>query len=213
MSKKKLLRFNELETFPNVFQRQIDMRGRWHREYFLNDNPIILELACGKGEYTIGMARRFPDKNFIGVDIKGARLWRGAKDALDSNLKNVAFLRIPIETIAEWFDEGEVQEIWITFPDPYLREGKARKRLTSPRFLELYERVLRKGGFIHLKTDEPNLFRYTQEVVRARHGTIHQVIDDLYLAPVEDDLLAIRTTYESKHLEDNRKIRYLRFSI
>jgi tRNA (guanine-N7-)-methyltransferase len=213
MSKKKLIRFAEMATFPNVFQYQVDIRGKWHSDYFNNDHPIVLELGCGRGEYTVGLAQRFPNRNVIGIDLKGARLWRGAKDSLALNLKNVAFLRIAIETITDWFAEGEVSEIWITFPDPYLREGKARKRLTSPRFLDLYQAVLATGGLIHLKTDEPNLFRYTQEIVSARPGIIHQLIDDLYQAPITDELLTIQTTYERKHLEIHRTIRYLRFSL
>ena len=213
MAKKKLQRFAELQTFPNVFQQQRGLKGNWHRDYFHNDNPIILELACGKGEYTVAMAQRFPNKNYVGVDIKGARLWRGAKESLSLKLSNVAFIRIPIETISEWFAPGEVDEIWITFPDPFPREGKARKRLTSPRFLDLYEKILKQGGIIHLKTDEANLFRFTQEVIHARPGKILRIIEDLYKEHISDELLSIQTTYEKKHLADNRTIRYVCFSI
>lgn len=213
MSKNKLRKFAELTTFPNVFQTLVDLKGKWHSDYFHNDNPIVLELACGRGEYTVALARRFPEKNFIGVDLKGARLWRGAKDALDSGLPNVAFLRIPIETISNWFAAGEVGEIWITFPDPFLREGRARKRLTSPRFLRLYREILTGEGIVHLKTDEPNLFAYTQEVVAAEGGVLHEVIDDIHADDKLTEILAIRTTYEGMHLEVGRTIRYLRFGL
>jgi tRNA (guanine-N7-)-methyltransferase len=213
MSKKKLARFAELLTFQNVFQQQNSMKGRWHSDYFHNNNPIVLELACGKGEYSVNLARRYPDKNFIGIDIKGARLWRGAKDALADGLSNVAFIRIPIETLSDWFSEGEVDEIWITFPDPYLREGKARKRLTSPRFLHTYRKVIKPNGIIHLKTDEPNLYRYSQEAVLSEGGVLLIAIDDLYASPHRDELLSIQTTYEKKHLGIGRTIRYLRFHL
>ncbi len=213
MAKKKLKRFAELLTFPNVFQSLVDLRGKWHSDYFHNDNPIVLELACGRGEYTIALARRFADQNFVGIDIKGARLWRGAKEAIESGLGNVAFLRIPIETITNWFAGNEIDEIWITFPDPFLREGKARKRLTSPRFLSLYRQVLKPGGLIHLKTDEPNLFAYTQQVVAAEGGVLHEIINDLYGGNPIDDTLSVQTNYERKHLDAGRTIRYLRFSL
>jgi tRNA (guanine-N7-)-methyltransferase len=212
MSKKKLSRFAELTTFPNVFQSLVDIRGKWCSDYFHNDNPIVLELACGRGEYTVALAKRFSEKNFIGIDIKGARLWRGAKEALESKQANVAFLRIPIETMTNWFAPAEIAEIWITFPDPFLREGKARKRLTSPRFLSLYRQVLKPGGVIHLKTDEPNLFAYTQEIVALEKGLIHEAIDDLYHGDKISDVLTIQTYYERMHLEVGRTIRYLRFS-
>lgn len=211
MAKKKLKRFAELLSFPNVFQTLIDLKGKWHSDYFHNDNPIVLELACGRGEYTVALARRYREKNFIGIDIKGARLWRGAKDALNERLTNTAFLRIPIETITNWFSIGEVSEIWITFPDPFLREGKARKRLTSPRFLKLYREILSSDGVIHLKTDEPNLFAYTQETVVSEGGKLLEVIDDIYGKGSPTDILSIKTTYEGKHLEIGRTIRYLRF--
>ena len=212
MSKKKLIRFAELTTFPNVFESLVDLRGKWHSDYFHNDNPIVLELACGRGEYTVALAQRFGEKNFIGIDIKGARLWRGAKEALEFKLANVAFLRIPIETMTNWFAPDEIAEVWITFPDPFLREGKVRKRLTSPRFLSLYRQVLKPGGVIHLKTDEPNLFAYTQEIVASEKGMLHEAIDDLYHSGRIDEVLSIQTNYERKHLEVGRTIRYLSFS-
>ncbi len=213
MVKKKLLRFAEMADFPNVIQMTTHLRGCWHRDYFHNHNPITLELACGKGEYTVGMARLFPQRNFIGIDIKGARLWRGAKTALTEGLTNTAFLRLPIEQVAECFAPGEIAEIWITFPDPFLREGKAKKRLTSPRFLSQYRRILPPGGVIHLKTDEPNLFAFTQEVIELEGLDIIEKIDDLYANPIKDPLLAIQTTYEKRHLTEGRVIRYIAFSI
>src|SRR5574341_2560269 len=166
MTVKKLQRFAELSTFSNTFQNPAGMKGNWNKLYFKNDHPIILELACGKGEYTLELAKRFSGRNFIGVDLKGARLWRGAKTALEQNLTNVAFLRIPIEKITEYFAQNDVEEIWITFPDPFPRKGKAKKRLTSPRFLNLYRQILRPWGLVHLKTDDLNLFEYTREILK-----------------------------------------------
>ncbi len=213
MAKKKLRRFAELNTFPNVFQSLVDLKGRWRSDFFHNDCPIILELACGKGEYAVELAQRFPQKNFVGIDIKGARLWTGARKAIDAKLTNIAFLRIPIETVTNWFATGEVDEIWITFPDPYLRNSKARKRLTSPRFLALYRQILSTNACIHLKTDEPNLFAYTQQVVAAENGTLQEVIDDIYQGGIHDEVLSIQTTYERMHLEVGRTIKYLRFRL
>lgn len=213
MVKKKLMRFAEMANFPNVIQMTTHLRGLWHRDYFHNDNPITLELACGKGDYSVGLARLFPDRNFIGVDIKGARLWTGAKTALNEKLTNTAFVRLPIEQIAECFGPGEVEEIWITFPDPFIREGKAKKRLTSPRFVNLYRQILKPGGIIHLKTDEPNLFAFTQEVVAAEGLQLLRKIDNLYANPIDDPVLAIQTTYEKRHLSEGRIIRYLAFSM
>ncbi len=212
MSKGKLVKFAELATFSNTLQTMDVPRGCWSREYFGNDNEIILELACGKGDYTIQLARHYPEKNFIGVDIKGARLWRGAKMALDNNLKNVAFIRNFIENLTELFSESEISEIWITFPDPYTKRRKAKKRLTSPRFLGLYRKVLKKGGLIHLKTDEKSLFEFTQEIIGNENCILHEKIDNLYANPIENELLSIKTTYEKSHLEDGRIIRYLCFS-
>lgn len=213
MRVKKLQRFAELATFPNAFQNPIGMKGKWGASYFRNPNPITLELACGKGEYTIALAQRFPERNFIGIDIKGARLWRGAKTALELNLTNAAFLRMPIERTAEFFAEDEVAEIWIPFPDPYPRQSKTKKRLTSPRFLNLYRSILREGGMIHLKTDDGNLFDYTLQMLKAEQCPVLAKIEDLYRAPVENGLLTIKTTYELRHLAVGRTIKYLCFSL
>jgi len=213
MTVKKLQRFAELATFPNVFQNPAGMKGHWNKLYFKNDHLITLELACGKGEYTLELAKRFPYQNFIGIDIKGARLWRGAKTALEQNLNNVAFLRIPIEKITEYFAQNEIEEIWITFPDPFPRKGKAKKRLTSPRFLNLYRQILRPGGLVHLKTDDMNLFDYTLETLNQERLAVVEVVDSLYNGRIYDEILTIMTTYERKHLQAGRTIRYLRFRI
>lgn len=213
MPKKKLRRFAEMATFPNVIQRLTDLKGRWNSEFFHNNNPITLELACGKGEYTVNLAQLYPDRNFVGVDLKGARIWTGAKMALGLKLENVAFLRFPIERIADCFAKDEVDEIWITFPDPFLRPGKAQKRLTSPRFISLYRQILRPEGIVHLKTDEPNLFAFTQGVISECHCKLITKVDDVYSSGPVDELLKIQTTYEKRHLADNRTIRYLSFQL
>ncbi|MFQ6113362.1 MAG: tRNA (guanosine(46)-N7)-methyltransferase TrmB, partial [bacterium] len=178
-----------------------------------NEHPITLELACGKGEYTVCLVQKFPQRNFIGVDIKGARLWKGAKAALEQNLKNVAFLRIRIEEVTDFFTKNEVDEIWITFPDPYPKKSKANKRLSSPRFLNLYREILRTDGLIHLKTDDADLFNYTLETINAERCIIHEKIEDLNNHSTNDELLGIKTTYEQKYLEAGRTIRYLSFSL
>ena len=213
MPKKKLLRFNEMLTFPHVIQMMTDLKGHWNSEFFHNDNEITLELACGKGEYTVNLAQLHRHRNFVGVDLKGARIWSGAKAALILNLKNVAFLRMPIERIADCFGNNEVSEIWITFPDPYLSQCRAKKRLTSPDFISLYRRILRPGGLIHLKTDEPNLFAYTQKVITNNSCVLVDKIDDVYSSESIPDILKIQTAYEKRHLADNRTIRYLSFHL
>ncbi len=213
MTVKKLQRFAELSTFPNTFQNPAGMKGRWNQPFFKNDNPITLELACGKGEYTLELARRFPKRNFIGVDLKGARLWRGAKTALQENLTNAAFLRIPIEKLAEYFAPGDVKEIWIPFPDPFPRPGKSKKRLTSPRFLNIYREILKPGGLVHLKTDDRNLFDYTLETLKQQNLKVVEVVENLYNGKPQDGLLTIKTTYELKHLKAGKRITYLRFTI
>jgi tRNA (guanine-N7-)-methyltransferase len=212
MTIKKLQRFAELAAFSNVFQAPAN-QGCWRDSYFKNNNPITLELACGKGEYTLALSGRFPEQNFIGIDLKGARLWRGAKTALEQNLKNVAFIRTPIERIPEYFGPGEVDQIWITFPDPYPRPGKAKKRLTSPRFLNLYRQILKPGGLIHLKTDDQNLFNYTLETVTQLKLELKEKVENLYAKEVSNELLTVKTTFELKHLQAGRGIKYLCFQI
>ncbi len=211
MAKKKLKRWAELLTFPHVFQFEDSMKGTWGQNVFKNDNPIVLELACGKGEYTVNLAQAFPDKNFIGVDIKGHRMYVGAKQALDEQLPNAAFLRTEIEKIDYYFAPEEVAEIWITFPDPQPQESRAKKRLTSPRFLNLYKNILQKGGCIHLKTDSTLMYEFTMEmIVEACLPVIRQTAD-LYQASFLDEHLSIKTTYEKIFTEKGEKIKYVQF--
>jgi len=223
MGKNKLRKFAEMEQIDFVLQypyaviekEGFPYKGRWNKEFFHNDNPVILELGCGKGEYTVGLARRFPDKNFIGIDIKGARMWTGAKQAQNEGLKNVAFLRTNIELISHFFEAGEVSEIWITFPDPQMK--KVRKRLTSTGFLNLYGGILSPRGVIHLKTDSPFLYTYTR--LLAEHNALETVADtsDLYhcpdLTPQQSDLLGIRTFYEQQWLDRGLTIKYIAFRL
>jgi len=164
MGQKKLIRFEEIRQFSNVLEYPPDMKGNWHR-FFGNQHPITLELACGKGEYAVGLARLHPEENFIGIDIKGNRIWRGAKTALEEKMKNVAFIRSAIDQITAYFAANEIAGIWLTFPDPQLRESRSKKRLTHPRFLRLYQQFLAPGARVHLKTDSPVLYTFTLEVI------------------------------------------------
>ena len=206
-----------MESYSHVFQypfavlkeRGFDMRGKWNEMFFHNDNPIVLELGCGKGEYATGLARRYPDKNFIGVDIKGARMWTGASEALAEGIENVAFLRTHIELITHFFAPGEVSEIWITFPDPQMK--KTRKRLTSTRMLELYREILKENGIIHLKSDSPFLYTYTRAMVQENNFPILIDTDDLYNSGIDDDILGIKTFYEQQWLERGKSIKYIKF--
>lgn len=224
--KNKLKRFAEVAAFPNVFEvdpamesflsnaegMSEDLRGRWARRYFNNSNPVILELACGKGDYTVALAQDYPGKNFIGVDIKGARMWIGAKKALETDLKNAAFLRTRIEFIDRFFAPGEVSEIWITFPDPF--EGKANRRLTSPPFLDRYRKFLKPDGVVHLKTDSDLLYEYTMEILTADPKCeILYSNDNIYKNPLDFPELEYKTYYEKKHLLDGRTIKYVRSKI
>lgn len=212
MGQKKLIRFAELKTFPNVLQYPEDIKGKW-KEFFHNENQITLELACGKGEYALGLGQLYPQKNFIGIDQKGNRIWVGAKKALQLNLSNVAFLRIQIDQINEYFASNEVNEIWITFPDPQLRTGKAKKRLTHPKFLRLYKQFLVPGGFIHLKTDSPNLYSFTKLIIQKYNCILIQDIGDLYNNNHISDDLKIKTHYESLDIAGSNRIHYLKFSL
>lgn len=217
MGKNKLKKFSEMETYPHVFQYPyaaientgFPMKGAWGEQFFKNSNPIVLELGCGKGEYTVGLARMYPEKNFIGIDVKGARMWSGAKQSLAENLPNVAFLRTDIELIPFFFVENEVAEIWITFPDPQMK--KVRKRLTSTRFMELYSRILMPQGVIHLKTDSNFLFTYTKLMVEANKYKVLVCTDDLYHSDIVDSILAIKTFYEQQWLERGLNIKYIKF--
>jgi Predicted S-adenosylmethionine-dependent methyltransferase len=212
MAHKKLIRFAELKTFPNVLQFPENMAGNWNK-HFNNSNPIVLELACGKGEYALGLARLNPTINTIGVDIKGNRLWVGAKKALAENLNNVAFLRVQIEQLSQFFAPNEVEEIWITFPDPQLRYSRAKKRLTHPRFLRIYKQILKPGGKIHLKTDSPNLYRFTKEVLNMYQCITHTDVDDLYQWQERSEELKIKTYYESLDIAQSNRVHYLCFSL
>ena len=212
--KNKLKKFAQLTTFENSFEFTPQMKGRWHSDYFQNQHPVTLELGCGTAQYTVSLAQMFPQRNFIGVDVKGDRIWQGAKDALELKLKNVAFLRIFIDFIPDYFEPGEVDEIWITFPDPYPKEPKQNKRLTSPFFLEQYRHILKPGAALHLKTDSFELYKFTKKILIADpEAHIRQDIFDLYQQTDIPDVLQIQTTYEKRHLAEARKIYYLQFTI
>jgi tRNA (guanine-N7-)-methyltransferase len=212
MAQKKLIRFEELKTFPNVLQYPKEMQGKWNG-FFHNNNLITLELACGKGEYTVGLAALYPIRNFIGIDLKGNRIWVGAKKCLLQNLSNAAFLRIQIDKIADNFSPEEVAEIWITFPDPQLRTGKAKKRLTHPKFLRLYKQILRPDGLIHLKTDSPALYDFTKLVIEKYGCILHEDINNVYDNSEISDELKIKTHYESLDIAGSNRIHYLKFSL
>ena len=212
MGQKKLKRFSELKTFSNVLEYPQNMPGQWHA-FFKNNNPIILELACGKGEYTVGLSGMYPEKNFIGVDIKGNRMWAGAKFTLQNNLTNAAFLRTQIVKINEYFEQDEVDEIWITFPDPQLRTSKARKRLTHPAFLRLYQQFLKPGGKIHLKTDSPDLYQFTKTVIKMFDLIILADCTDVHGQKEVSEELQIITHYESLDIAKSEKIFYLSFTL
>lgn len=214
MGKDKLRRFAEVETFKNVLQLDAGkpFKGSWARDFFKNDNPVVLELACGKGEYTVNLAQLFPNKNFIGIDYKGNRIWRGAKTALEEGVENVAFVRIQIENLLDYFAEGEVDEIWITFPDPQPQISREKKRLTSPRFLDKYKIILKPRGAVNLKTDNDGLHAYTAEKIEELGLNLHIRTEDLYHSPYADEVLSIKTYYEKKYLAHNKNINYLKFS-
>lgn len=229
MSKRnKLLKFSELLAFPNVYEnyrheqpelfglhgQQVELRGKWAEQHFGNEHPITLELACGRGEYTLGMARQNPERNFIGVDIKGARIWQGARIALEEQLHNAAFLRTRIERIASFFAPGEVSEIWITFPDPFPPKSKTNRRLTGPRFLAEYQKMLCPGGLLHLKTDDLQFYEFSLEILAEYPGaTILYQDDDIYAKPLPLPELELKTYYERLHLGEGKTIKYLRCSL
>jgi len=219
MAKNKLARFAEMEKLPNVFQPRHEevfrtdykLKGKWKTAVFGNDHPIILEIGCGKGEYAVELAKLYPEKNFIGLDIKGARMWRGAKQAEAENLANVVFLRTYAELLESVFAPGEINGIWITFPDPQM--SKARKRLTGTRFLSLYKKMLAPDAPIHLKTDSPFLYAYTLEVIRKNHLPVTVHTEDLYGCGYDDKILGIKTFYEKQWLSRGKTIKYIRFSL
>lgn len=214
MGKDKLRRFAEIATFNNVFELEEGkaLKGKWNKIHFKNSHPLVLELACGKGEYSVNLASIFPEKNFVGVDYKGNRIWRGAKTAIDEGIENVAFLRIQIENIIDYFEPNEVSEIWITFPDPQPQISREKKRLTSPRFLEMYKSILQPHGILHLKTDNDALHAYTNEKIAELDLQLHVRTEDLYRSDFADEVLSIKTYYEKKYLAKEKNINYLKFS-
>ena len=218
MGKNKLQKFDDMAVFPHVFQYPFHvlqaeggcpLRGKWSAEVFHNDHPVTLELGCGRGEYTVGLGRLFPDKNFIGIDVKGARMWTGAKESFETEMNNVAFLRTNIELIPHFFAPEEVSEIWLTFPDPQMK--KVNKRLTSTRFMKMYREILKKNGLIHLKTDSQYMYAYTRAMIEANGYPIEVCTDDLYHSGLIDEILSIQTGYEQQWLERGLSIKYIRF--
>ncbi len=219
MGKGKLAKFADMASYPHVIEvpnaylqkEEFAMRGNWKRDFFHNDHPIILELGCGRGEYTVGLARKYPDCNFIGVDIKGSRMWSGATESLKEGLKNVGFLRTSIEFIDRFFTPGEIDEIWLTFSDPQMK--KATKRLTSTYFMERYRKILKDGGLVHVKTDSPFMFTYTSYMVKENNLPLLKSTDDLYHSPLLDELLSIQTYYERQWLSRGLTIKYICFAL
>jgi len=215
MPKRKLQRFAEVETFPNVFylpfgEEKFSKKGVWNK-FFGNNNPIVLELGCGKGEYTVGLAKKYPHKNFIGVDIKGNRIWRGAKTAVEDKMNNVAFLRTRIDLIEKAFAKNEVSEIWITFPDP--QPKKENKRLTAMVFLVRYRKIMQQKGIVHLKTDSKELFDFTMKLIQKNKLKLLDSTDDLYSQKGREEVKSIQTYYEEKFLKQGKKITYIKFQL
>lgn len=218
MGKNKLAKFADMEEFPHVFQvssqavregKSFGMKGKWNELFFKNDHPIVLELGCGKGEYTVGLGELYTEKNFVGVDIKGARLWTGAKESFEKSMKNVAFLRTNIEMIDHFFAENEVSEIWLTFPDPQMK--KVTKRLTATNFIKSYQQFVKPDGLIHLKTDSNFMFQYTCEMVKANQFQVIFSNKDLYASDLRDPILGIKTYYEQQWLDRGLTIKYIQF--
>jgi len=220
-SKDKLKRFKENETFENVIQPNFDevwkkdykLKNIWSSEFFKNENKLILELGCGKGEYAVNLAEKCPHQNFIGIDIKGARFWRGAKTAIEKGIKNVGFIRTRIEFLESFFGTNEVSEIWITFPDPQLKSRRTKKRLTSSRFLNMYKDILPEDGIVHLKTDSQELHEYTKAILAYNNQEVLVCTNDLYNSEIVDDILSIKTFYEKSYLEIGKPITYIQFKI
>ncbi len=221
MSKNKLKKFEETRHFERVFQPDFNevfqkdyfLKGKWNKQVFQNKNPLVLELGCGKGEYTIGLASEYKEKNFIGVDIKGARIWKGAKESNEKSILNSGFLRTRIEFINSFFAKDEVEEIWLTFPDPQAKKRRMKKRLSGPRFLNLYQQFLINNGIIHLKTDSRVLYDYTLKLVQHNNLEILFQTDNLYSSGMEDKILGIKTFYERQYLEQGINIHYLKFRL
>lgn len=219
MGKNKLQKFADMAAYPHVFEYPysvaenvpFEMKGKWHEIFFKNNNPIVLELGCGRGEYTVGLGRMFPDKNFIAVDIKGARMWSGATESISEGLTNVAFLRTNIEIIERFFAEGEVSEIWLTFSDPQMK--KATKRLTSTYFMNRYRQFLKSDGIIHVKTDSNFMFTYTRYMIEENKLPVLFITEDLYHSNLVDDILGIKTYYEQQWLDRGLSIKYIKFAL
>ncbi|QZT35817.1 tRNA (guanosine(46)-N7)-methyltransferase TrmB [Halosquirtibacter xylanolyticus] len=219
MGKNKLKKFSEMETFPNVFQNAyrdlqeepFENKGKWASSFFKNDNPIVVEVGCGKGEYTVGLAKKYPNKNFIGVDIKGSRMWLGAKESIDNNMTNVAFIRTHVELLHLFFDTDEISEIWITFADPQMKH--TRRRLTSTRFMEHYRSYLKENGLVHLKTDSDFLYTYSDIMVKENKFEVLENTNDLYHSDIVDDILSIRTFYEQQWLNRGKTIKYIKWKM
>ncbi len=212
MGQKKLIRFQAIKSFPNVLEFPSEMPGDWH-DFFKNNQPITLELACGKGEYAVGLGRMYSQRNFIGIDIKGNRIWRGAKTAIDEGLKNVAFIRSFMDKITDYFLPSEIEEIWITFPDPQLRGSRSKKRLTHPRFLRLYQQLLKPGGVVHLKTDSPLLYHFTLAVINLFELELLNATEDVHAADTVMPELNIKTHYEGLDIAQSNRIHYICFRL
>ncbi|MBL6662922.1 MAG: tRNA (guanosine(46)-N7)-methyltransferase TrmB [Flavobacteriales bacterium] len=220
MAKNKLRKFSQMAEYPNVFQPTFEelksgfsIQGKWKSEVFKNDHPLVVELGCGKGEYSVGLAKKYPEKNFLGVDVKGARMWKGASDAVNDGISNVAFLRTRIEFIEYCFAKSEVDEIWITFPDPQIKKKRAKNRLTHPVFLERYSNILQDKGLIHLKTDSQFLHGYTLGIIEGHQHHLEDAEHDIYNAVLQRENMEIKTHYEQLFLEKNMPITYLRFRL
>ena len=211
MGQKKLIRFEAIKSFPNVLQYPEGMAGQWGA-FFKNNHPLTLELACGKGEYTVGLAKMYPHHNFLGIDMKGNRIYIGAKKCLEEKIANAAFLRTHIDKLPSYFNKAEVSEIWLTFPDPQLRKSRATRRLTHPKFIRIYQQILAPGGRIHLKTDSPVLYQFTKWVVDMYGLTLLEDIDDIHARPIKDEL-KITTHYESLDIAQSKRVHYLCFTL
>ena len=220
MGKNKLRKFSEMENFENVIQPEtyhltndISLKGKWNTDFFKNENPIVLELGCGKGEYSVSLAERYPEKNFIGIDIKGNRMWKGATDSIKMGLENIAFLRIRIENIEKCFSENEISEIWITFPDPQIKKRREKKRLTHPMFLKKYSSFLQKEGIINLKTDSQFLYGYTLGIIEGHKHKLLDCVEDIYGVHQLRQDMDVKTHYEKIYLEKETPITYTKFSL
>lgn len=212
MGHKKLIRFEAIKSFPNVLEYPVGMKGNW-KNFFKNTNPITIELACGKGEYAVGLGKLYPERNFIGLDIKGNRIWRGAKTAIDQNLSNVSFIRTQIDKVTDYFEKDEISEIWITFPDPQLRFSRAKKRLTHPKFLRFYQQFLQPDGLVNLKTDSPDLYKFTKTVINLFQLELLTDFESVYAQQNITAELQIKTHYESLDIAQSNRVHYLQFKL